>query len=265
MTRTMISYAQNAEDVLLKRAFRDQEAGFYIDAGANDPIRDSVTKHFYDLGWSGINIEPDEAAFARLQAQRPRDINLQIGLADHEGSQTIFEAEGESTLSTFSRPYAEQARSRGYAIRERTMRLTTLAAVCEEYVGGRAIDFLKIDVEGFERAVILGADWTRWRPRVVLAENNAADTWEGLLLEADYRPAAFDGINRFYVRAEEADQLLPVFEAPVNILDDYIPYPYHHAVVTLQRLRRVTRWVPCKRPIARLVHRLGASHRAHAA
>ena len=56
----MVSYAQNHEDVLLRRVFPDEPNGFYIDVGANDPVRDSVTKHFYDRGWHGINIEPAE-------------------------------------------------------------------------------------------------------------------------------------------------------------------------------------------------------------
>ena len=55
---SMISYAQNQEDVLLRREFPDCTNGFYIDVGANDPVWDSVTKHFYDRGWHGINIEP---------------------------------------------------------------------------------------------------------------------------------------------------------------------------------------------------------------
>ena len=55
---TFISYAQNLEDVLLWRALGHIKNGFYIDVGANHPEWDSVTKHFYDLGWRGVNIEP---------------------------------------------------------------------------------------------------------------------------------------------------------------------------------------------------------------
>ena len=44
----MISYAQNFEDVILWRALKHVEAGRYIDIGANDPEKDSVTKVFYD-------------------------------------------------------------------------------------------------------------------------------------------------------------------------------------------------------------------------
>jgi hypothetical protein len=55
----LISYAQNAEDVLLWRALGAVQDGFYIDVGANDPQEGSVTKLFYDAGWHGINVGSD--------------------------------------------------------------------------------------------------------------------------------------------------------------------------------------------------------------
>ena len=45
----MISYAQNFEDVLLARAFRNRDRGFYIDVGAWHPVFDSVTA---SIAWS---------------------------------------------------------------------------------------------------------------------------------------------------------------------------------------------------------------------
>jgi hypothetical protein len=53
---TAASHAQANEDLLLFNALREvsPEAGFYIDVGANDPEKDSVTKFFYDQGWHGV-------------------------------------------------------------------------------------------------------------------------------------------------------------------------------------------------------------------
>ena len=43
---TFVSYAQNMEDVMLWRALKDVDQGFYVDVGANDPNVHSVTKAF---------------------------------------------------------------------------------------------------------------------------------------------------------------------------------------------------------------------------
>ena len=58
-----ISYAQNSEDVVLWRALRDVEKGFYVDVGATDPEVDSISCAFYERGWSGINAYPVDAYF----------------------------------------------------------------------------------------------------------------------------------------------------------------------------------------------------------
>ena len=64
----LTSYAQNFEDVLLRRALRDIEAGFYVDIGAQDPVVDSVSRGFYELGWRGIHAEATPHLHYALQA-----------------------------------------------------------------------------------------------------------------------------------------------------------------------------------------------------
>jgi FkbM family methyltransferase len=227
----MISYAQNGEDVVIARAFGPEHNGFYIDVGASDPVVDSVTKHFSDHGWSGINVEPAAPAVAMLREQRPRDTNLELGIGTAPGQLTFYELPSEMIgCSTFSRELADEYASSGWEIEIRTVEVATLAAVCEEHVGERTIDFMKIDVEGDEKAVLEGADFERFRPRVLVVEATRPGTtvqshelWEGDVLAAGYRFTLFDGINRFYVRDEDRD-LIPVLSAPANVLDDFLPY-----------------------------------------
>jgi hypothetical protein len=68
------SYAQNFEDVMLRRALQNVARGFYIDVGAQDPIVDSVSMGFYEEGWRGVHVEPVAAYAAKLRAQRPDEI-----------------------------------------------------------------------------------------------------------------------------------------------------------------------------------------------
>ena len=208
--------------------------------GANDPVTDSVTKHFYDLGWTGINVEPARRPFDRLLQLRERDVNLNVGLSDKEGTLSFYEfPAGLPGSSTFSHEQAEWHHDSGVGFFEREVPVTTLARICEEHVTG-TIDFLSIDTEGHERLVLEGGDWGRWRPRVVIVEATQPNTliptqdqWEHILTGADYVFAAFDGLNRFYLRQEDAD-LLPALQAPANVLDDYVPFKYHWALSELR-------------------------------
>lgn len=235
-----ISYAQNQEDVLLGRLFPGRSDGFYIDVGAFHPVFHSVTKFFYDRGWHGINIEPIPTVFEVLARDRVRDVNLPVGLSDREGTLRFHEVPKVAGFSTFSTERAEDLRRKGYALVEHSIPVTTLARVCEEHAAA-TIEFLKIDVEGHEREVLAGADWGRFRPRVVLIEATRPDTsvpnhedWEALLLAADYLFASFDGLNRYYVRAEDRG-LLPLLSVPANVLDGFIPFEYHDRIQHLQR------------------------------
>ena len=227
----MISFAQNYEDVLLRRLFPDTAEGFYIDVGASHPVHHSVTKHFYDRGWRGINVEPIPMMFAELIAQRPRDVNLNLAVSDREGSQTFFEAPGVYSWSISADLLVDGFGARPEDVAPREVPVATLAAICLEHVHG-TIDFLKVDAEDHESAVLRGADWERWRPRAVVIEG-ATRPWEPILLEARYLHAAFDGINHYYIRIEDRD-LLPRLASPVNVTDDFVQ---HEATAAADRLR----------------------------
>ena len=141
---------------------------------------------------------------------------------------TFYEPSRESWgLGSLSYEQALETRRRGVEVFERTVEVATLVEVCEKYVTS-TIDFLKIDVEGCERQVLEGMDFRRWRPRIVVIEATAPlsatqthSKWEGILLENDYLSAFFDGLNRYYVRAEEPE-LVPVLAVPVNLFDDFV-------------------------------------------
>ena len=227
-----ISYAQNHEDILLGRALPSSE-GLYVDVGANHPVFHSVTKHFYDRGWSGINIEPSPPVFEVLNAARPRDLNLNIGVGDHSGTLTFYDTPDRHGWASFRPELAAHYESIGVEVVERPVPIRTLADICAEHVGDRTIDFLKIDAEGFEQQVIQGADFARWRPRIVVIENFGSDIWGEMILGAGYYHAAFDGLNRYFVRHEDRDLLLPL-QAPVNILDGFIPHEYLRLVEQLE-------------------------------
>ena len=220
----MISYAQNGEDVVLNRAFADQDRGFYIDIGACHPVEDSVTLHFYKRGWHGINVEPDRVLFMAFMESRPRDTNINTAVGRDRGRIT-FNPTGTRGHGTLDLALAA-ARSSGRS--SDRVPMITLSDIIDCYgPDDGKVDFLKIDVEGWEAEVIASGDWSRHRPRVLVIEavddggNFNFEAWEPTLLGAGYRYAMFDGLNRFYCRDEDVDELRPQLEAPANVRDDW--------------------------------------------
>jgi FkbM family methyltransferase len=227
------SFAQNFEDVMLERLFPG-EKGFYVDVGAWDPRRHSVTKHFYDKGWRGINIEPIEERITLFQKERDRDVNLQVAISSLEEPIRMWICEAESYLSTTDPDHAAKLRERGLELSERIVPTRGLTAILDEFAPPE-VQFIKIDVEGAEADVLATLDLRRWRPRVMLIEATEPamaltdwanpeeharwSEWEPALLGADYRFGYFDGLNRFYVRAED-EHLIRRFSLPPGVFDN---------------------------------------------
>ena len=229
MTTKFLSYSQNNEDVLLWRALGHVQNGFYIDVGANDPVEHSVTKAFYDAGWRGINIEPLPAFHEAFMEQRPRDINLAEAAGSSDGSLTLYDVADVNGWASPEREVAEGHRAAGHEVRELTVPVRTLASICSEHVQGE-VHFLKVDVEGFESEVLLGMDFERWRPWVLVVEATLPgrretnhETWEHLVLEQRYIYAWFDGLNRYYVADEHAELGAHLTIQP-NVFDEFISH-----------------------------------------
>lgn len=217
------SYAQNFEDVMLWRALWDVEDGFYIDAGAWDPVVDSVSKAFYEQGWRGVHVEPLPEYTEKIRQDRPDEKVYQVLLGAEPGEKTFYYIP-ETGLSTASRDFAEKHQKSGWAIEERRYPVMTLAQIFDD-IGEREIHWLKLDVEGMEDAALVGWGKHPARPWIVLLEatqpNSSAPAWgewQHRLEERNYQFVYFDGLNRFYVHKNHKS-LSAQLKTPPNVFD----------------------------------------------
>jgi hypothetical protein len=180
-----ISHARNGEDILLDRLFRDQ-VGTYVEVGADHPTLHNPTYFFYLRGWRGTIVEANRSSLGLFAETRPEDIQL-----DRDHANGLAGSIGQGGLV--------------------------------------APDLFAIRAGSDAEPVLAGLPLADWRPRVFLVEAQttrptvpppSVPAWEPILLDQGYRFAAFDGINRVYLRDDQAEAL-PLFEVPVNALDAF--------------------------------------------
>ncbi len=227
---------------MLWRALKDVRNGFYIDVGAQDPDVATVTRAFYERGWSGINIEPVAKYHEMLCRARPRDTNMMLAAGAEEAERDFFEI-ANTGLSTLSPELAGTHRGAGWPSTLQRVRQRRLADVWSEHVK-TPVHFLKVDAEGSEAEVLAGADLARNRPWIILVEAVAPmtqipdhDKWERAITDADYDFVYFDGLNRFYV-AREHSGIAPSFSVPPNFFDDFVRASEFQAVQEAAQLRQ---------------------------
>lgn len=221
-----ISYAQNFEDVMLWRALKNVENGFYIDIGAQDPVVDSVSLAFYEHGWRGVHVEPVPYYADKIRQARPDETVIQAAVGHGNTVRRFFEIV-DTGLSTGDEHIAQKHRADGLTIHETIIPCLPLCEILD-YYRNREIHWLKIDVEGMEEEVLRSWQPSAVRPWIVVIESTLPNTqlethkkWESLIKDVGYDFVYFDGLNRFYVH-QSHQELKAHFNSPPNVFDGFV-------------------------------------------
>jgi FkbM family methyltransferase len=170
-----LSYSQEGEDLILAALFDlefSKMRGFYVDVGAHHPKRFSNTFLFYMNGWTGINIDAAPGSMLAFQRERPRDINIEAAVGEADKALTFYEFNNPA-LSSFCRDRVPMGYFGWAIVRQRQLTTMTLAHLLEQHLpSGKLIDFMTVDVEGFDLQVLRSNDWVKFRPAVVLVEDD---------------------------------------------------------------------------------------------
>ncbi|MEQ8695015.1 MAG: FkbM family methyltransferase [Bauldia litoralis] len=141
----------------------DRNKGVMIDVGAH---AGTTLRPFSEAGWTIYGFEPDPKNRERLLRNfggKENVILSEEAVSDISGQELPFfasdESSGISSLSAFRDSHREVAR----------VTTVTLDEVIARH-GLEEIDFLKVDVEGFEMAVLQGLDADKVAPRAMVVE-----------------------------------------------------------------------------------------------
>jgi len=213
--------AQFGEDRILWQVFRQRPHGYFIEIGAYDGVTLSNTYFLEQMGWTGLLVEPIPALARHAATQRPRSRVIQAAISRRgsHGAAKFTVADNVPVLSYLNADEAHVARCirEGARLKEIDVPVTSLDELLRSerrnappdrspWVPnqGWQIDLVSIDTEGCEMDVLDGFSLERFRPLVLLIENDkpSGSAIEPYLRQRGYRKFHRQKINDFYARTD---------------------------------------------------------------
>lgn len=206
------SHAQFAEDRILAEIFGERDDGWCVEVGANDGLTGSASYLFEKRGWQCLLVEPIPALVEEIRKHRACRV-VNCAASSGEGEARFFVAEHVEAMSTLElTPYrAEWIRQSGGAVKEIAVRTATLDSLLQE-AGFPEIQFVTIDVEGHELAVLEGFTLETYKPRIVIIEDNSVDGDRAVakhMSERGYVHFRRTGVNEWYAHESDAELVRP--------------------------------------------------------
>ena len=203
--------SQFGEDAVLWEILEGQLDGFFIEVGAFDGYNHSVTYALECLGWEGLLVEAIPERAEQCRARRRNSRVVHAALAATPGGETSFTVTEDlyGGMLSYLDPNARHAKGAASATRRTvTVPLTTMNELLNDHHG--EIDVVVIDVEGGEIPLLAGFDLHKYRPKIIVIEDNTRGADLALVDHMSmmpYKQVAWLEINRVYVRTDLAPQI----------------------------------------------------------
>jgi FkbM family methyltransferase len=160
-------YGQYGQDAyVLRTIYKNKESGTFVDVGANHPVECSNSYLLELNGWSGLAVEP-QTSLNRLWPETRRTPCLDCAVGD-ESKDVVFiqaspEEHGHSGVEGFNKVKRDASK---HVVCQKT-----LDEILRDH-GISEIDYLSIDVEGYEMSVLRGIDFSKSKIRLIGIEND---------------------------------------------------------------------------------------------
>ena len=159
------SYSYGGCDLLINYLFREQPKGFYIDIGCQHPVSNNNTYLLHKRGWTGINIDLDDANIELFNYYRSNDINICACLSSNFSEKDLYYFHSGSPINSLEKKTV--INKSNYTVK--TINTVTLDSVLQK-INLDNIDYLNLDVEGHEIDVLNGFNINFYKPKVVSVE-----------------------------------------------------------------------------------------------
>jgi FkbM family methyltransferase len=198
-------YSQFGEDKILFEIFHKKTSGICVEVGANNGIDDSTSLFFEKIGWKCILVEPNPALCQQIRAVR-KALLYEYAASNRSDTKILYIVEGAARsdgLSTLSVKKEDHDRIKSHGFSTRTVQVCTRTLdeiLTDAKINGN-IDFISIDVEGHEHEALQGLSLEKWKPTILLIEDNSKfenNFVNGYLEKFGYFRFMRTGVNDWY-------------------------------------------------------------------
>jgi len=162
-------YSFSGVDIVLKKIFYQQEKGFYIDVGCQNPIKNNNTYLLYKKGWEGINIDLDKDNINLFNSARPKDSNFNKAISSEIKNVELYFYHKKSPINTIDKKTSDFQKAKVTSIKKINTDTLDNIILNSKYKN-HTFDLLSIDVEGHELDVLKGFDLDKYSPKVIVVE-----------------------------------------------------------------------------------------------
>ena len=162
-------YSFSGVDIVLKKIFYQQEKGFYIDVGCQNPIKNNNTYLLFKKGWEGINIDLDKDNIDLFNSARPKDSNFNKAISSEIKNVELYFYHKKSPINTIDKKTSDFQKAKVTSIKKINTDTLDNIILNSKYKN-HTFDLLSIDVEGHELDVLKGFDLDKYSPKVIVVE-----------------------------------------------------------------------------------------------
>ena len=158
--------------------------GLFIEVGANDGFNQSNTYYLEKfMGWTGILVEPIPELFQEAQLNRRKSSIFNCALVSNDFRESFVEMHYANLRSLVDGSYKNREREESHikaGLETQNIKYSydikvqarTLESILDECKVSRKVDFLSLDVEGYELNVLQGLNLEKYGPTYILVEAN---------------------------------------------------------------------------------------------
>jgi FkbM family methyltransferase len=157
------------EDLFIQNYFKNKPKGFYVDVGCYHPLDCNNTHLLYKNGWSGINFDINQYSIKLFNFLRKRDLNIHSGISRKKSKLTMYYRKEINMLNTLDEKIAKIHFRNGY--KKKNIQVNTLNSfISKKFNKLNKIDFINIDVEGYELDALKSLNFSTYKPQLICIE-----------------------------------------------------------------------------------------------